>query len=171
MHHLTQENYKSHNLTERTKLEGRKSICEPRCSFKMTGSNVKCMQIIVNDLKPTTCVVIFKGYSNVLDARARCSFTLHSGLVAHILTATLNLFSFHVTQPLSKAMLSAEPGLLDAEEIVNPSVCSGGGAVPAPAQQTELCSLWERQHRKLLDGLCDMTLSLSWRGSLTRWSV
>ena len=89
-----------------------------------------------------------------MDLRARCISTVHSGLVAHILTATLNLFPLHVTQPLSEAMLSAEPGLLDAEEIVNPSVCCGGGAIPAPAQQTELCwmsALCELRHGKLLD--------------------
>lgn len=93
--------------------------------------NVEYMQIVVNGLKlaqPPVCS-FFKGCSKDAEYHNSLHFGTAGGSLAHISTAKFNPSpSLAVTQLLSKAQLSAEPALSDAVEIVNPSVCAGGGS-------------------------------------------
>lgn len=93
-------------------IEVRKSIC-----------NVKYMQIVVNGLKLVQppvwsfLKVVAKCWILELTAFLHCSRLARPHIDSKIQSVPLP-----VTQLLSKALLSAEPAVLDAVEIVNPSV-------------------------------------------------
>lgn len=163
-------------------IKGRKSIWKPRHSLKMFCSNVEYMQIVVNGLKlaqpPVWSFLKVVGKCWIPELAA----FLHCGRLAcpHIDSKIQSPPT--VTQLLSKAPLSAEPAVLDAVEIVNPSVCSGAGSkswsVHVPAQQGRLvgslwaweigrCELHFKKRRRWRHQLCDVTLCLCWIKSRT----
>lgn len=91
----------------------------------MLCSNVKYMQIVVNGLNLVESPAW--SFLKVVVKRQIPEITafLHFGqLACHHINSIIQSVSLPVSPLLSKALLSAEPAVLDAVEIVNPSAWS-----------------------------------------------